>query len=218
MSALSFRNRTEAGRCLSHKLLGYENRKDVVVLALPGGSVAVAYEVAKVLRAPLDVFLVELVGVPGQDEVPVGGVASGGVRVLDESVMDIFGLSDRSLDYVVSSEQERLEQKERFFRGNRAAPDLSGRVVIFIDDGLTPGALLRTALAAVKRRSPTKLVTAMPVPQRRTCEEFADIADELVWVELCDAEHPGGIWYRDVEKITDFQVHELLEQAARERY
>ncbi len=205
-----FRDRTEAGQCLAGKLSEYANRSDVVVLALPRGGVPVAYEVARELRAPLDVFLVRKLGVPGQPELAMGAIATGGVRVLNESVVRGLDLAPDEIDSVARQEQQELDRRERVYRDERPPLDVRGRTVILIDDGLATGSTMRAAVEALRLQQPGRIVVAVPVAARLTCEEFESIADEIVCVETPEPFRAVGLWYGDFSQTTDAEVHELL--------
>src|SRR5438309_1915033 len=173
-----FRNRNEAGRLLAKKLTAYANRPDVLVLALPRGGVPVAYEVARALHAPLDIFLVRKLGVPGHEELAMGAIATGGVRVLNEDVVRSLGIPGGEIDAVAAEEQRELERREREYRGSRPAPDVRDRTVILIDDGLATGSTMRAAVAALRQQHPARIVVAVPVGAPDTCDEFKAEADE----------------------------------------
>src|SRR5256712_9772189 len=167
-----FRDRREAGQVLADRLTAYAGRPDVLVLALPRGGVPVAYEVAKALGAPLDVFLVRKLGVPGQEELAMGAIASGGVRVLNEDVISYLGIPGEVIDAVAAHEQRELERRERAYRDNRPPPEVNGRVVILIDDGLATGSTMRPAAAALREQKPARIVVAVPVSAPETCQQF----------------------------------------------
>ena len=180
---MQFANRISAGRLLAKKLETYANRSDVVVLALPRGGVPVAYEVARALNAPLDVFLVRKLGVPGYEELAMGAIASGGVRVLNESVVRYLDISDHVIDLIATEEQRELERRERVYRGASPPLDVSDRTVIIVDDGLATGSTMRAAVNALKNLRPDKIIVAAPVAARETCESFkADVDSTCVCV------------------------------------
>lgn len=214
---LSYRDRREAGRVLARLLEKYRGRDDVIVLALPRGGVPVAYEVARHLRAPLDVFVVRKLGVPGQEELAMGAIASGGVRFLNQDVLRHVGISPGIIDGVARRETEEIARRERQYRGNRPYPNLSGRVVILVDDGLATGSTMRAAVSAVRQRSPKKVVVAAPVAAAATCEEFESIADEIVCARTPEVFHAVSSWYDDFRQTADEEVRELLDAAERER-
>ena len=211
-----FRDRTDAGRQLAAKLAAYADRSDVLVLALPRGGVPVAFEVARELHAPLDVFLVRKLGVPGHEELAMGAIASGGVRVLNEDVVRMLRISDDVIDAVGAEERQELERRERTYRGNRPAPDVRGRTVILVDDGLATGSTMRAAIAALRQQRPARIVVAVPVGAPETCAEFQGEADEAVCARTPEPFYAVGLWYGDFSQTTDEEVHDLLERAAEE--
>jgi putative phosphoribosyl transferase len=206
-----FKNRAEAGRLLASRLRDYTDRSEVVVLALPRGGVPVAFEVARALRAPLDVFLVRKLGVPGQEELAMGAIASGGIRVLNEDVLRFIQVPDEVIDAVARSEQLELERRERLYRDNRTALDLTGRVVILVDDGLATGSSMRAAIAALKKQQPDKVVVAVPVAPASTCRELGSEVDDLVCLQMPEPFDGVGRWYDDFSQTTDEEVRSLLE-------
>jgi putative phosphoribosyl transferase len=208
-----FEDRRQAGRMLAEKLTHYRNQPDVLVLALPRGGVPVAFEVARTLLAPLDVFIVRKLGVPGQEEYAMGAIATGGVRVLNEDAVSALRIPSEVIDAVALKERKELERRERAYRGNRAAPDLTGRSVILVDDGLATGATMRAAAAAIRMQQPARTVVAVPVAARETCAEFRSEVDEIVCA-VTPAPFLGvGRWYKDFSQTSDEEVHDLLEKA-----
>src|SRR5687767_13421797 len=181
-----FRDRLEAGRLLADKLTAHAGRPDVLVLALPRGGVPVGYEVARALAAPLDVFLVRKLGVPGREELAMGAIASGGVRVLNEDVVNELRIPPRWIDAVAAQELAELRRREEAYRDGRPAPDVRGKVAILVDDGLATGASMRAAVSALKKLGPARLVVAVPVGASQTCRELGEIADEVVCAETPD--------------------------------
>jgi putative phosphoribosyl transferase len=214
--AARYRDRTHAGRELASKLLEYADRPDVIVLALPRGGVPVAFEVAKALRAPLDVFVVRKLGVPGHEEYAMGAIATGGVRVLDERVVRAAGVTRADLDAVTAAEQRELERRERQYRGDRPPPDVAGRTVILVDDGLATGSTMRAAVAALREERAARVVVAVPIAPPETCDAFRDIVDDIVCARTPEPFYAVGLWYEDFSQTTDDEVHELLERATRE--
>jgi putative phosphoribosyl transferase len=208
-----FQNRTDAGRKLAAKLLAYRDQPDVIVLGLPRGGVPVAYEVAKALHAPLDVFLVRKLGLPGHEELAMGAIASGGVRVLNDEVMRILPIPERVIDAVTAEETQELNRRERLYRGSRPPPDVRGRTVILVDDGLATGSTMRAAVKALRQLDPAKIVVAVPVGARQTCAEFQDEADEAVCATTPEPFYAVGYWYADFEPTSDDEVRVLLAQA-----
>jgi len=211
-----FRDRREAGQVLADRLTAYAGRPDVLVLALPRGGVPVAYEVARALGAPLDVFLVRKLGVPGQEELAMGAVATGGVRVLNEQVVGALGIPPSVIEAVAAWQQQELARRERLYRGDRPPPDVRGRTVILVDDGLATGSTMRAALAALRRQQPARLVVAVPTAAPETCDELRAEADDVVCATTPEPFDSVGLWYEDFSQTTDEEVRELLERAARD--
>ncbi len=209
-----FKDRTAAGQVLAKELAAYTNRSDVLILALPRGGVPVAFEVAKALKAPLDVFLVRKLGVPGQEELAMGALASGGVRVLNDEVVAGLGLSETIINKVAEKEQQELERRERLYRDDRPAPDLHGRTVILVDDGLATGATMRAAVRALPQQQPAQLVVGVPVSSPETCQEFQTEVDDIVCARTPRPFHSVGLWYDDFSQTTDDEVRDLLHSAA----
>jgi putative phosphoribosyl transferase len=209
-----FRNRTEAGRELAAKLANYAGRNDVLVLGLPRGGVPVAYEVARALGAPLDVFLVRKLGVPGHEELAMGAIASGDTRVLNKDVMSSLRLSEEDVDVVAARELEELRRRERLYRGDRPPPDVRGRVVILVDDGLATGSTMRAAVAALRQHKPARIIVAAPVGATDSCAELQNEADEAICAHVPEPFYAVGLWYEDFGQTTDEEVSSLLDQAA----
>jgi putative phosphoribosyl transferase len=211
-----FLDRTDAGRQLAALLTAYADRSDVLVLALPRGGVPVAYEVARALHAPLDVFLVRKLGLPGQEELAMGAIASGGVRVLNDEVVRALDIPDEVIDAVAADEQRELERRERLYRDDRPAPEVRGRTVLLVDDGLATGSTMRAAVAALRQQQPRRIVVAVPVAAAETGEELRAEVDDVVCARTPDPFYAVGVWYRSFAQTTDQQVHDLLERAAEE--
>ncbi|HEY2154209.1 MAG TPA: phosphoribosyltransferase, partial [Isosphaeraceae bacterium] len=209
-----FRDRREAGRVLARKLAKYAGRDDVIVLALPRGGVPVAYEVARALNAPLDVFLVRKLGVPGHEELAMGAIASGGVRALYQPVVRGLGIPDEVIDEVADAERDELDRRAREYRDGRPEPDLKGKIAILVDDGLATGASMRAAVEALRRAGPKRIVVAVPVAAPSTCEEFRGIADEVICARTPEPLRAVGIWYDDFSQTTDAEVRDLLTRAS----
>jgi predicted phosphoribosyltransferase len=209
-----FRDRTEAGQFLAGKLADYANRPDVLVLALPRGGVPVAYEVAQALHAPLDVFLVRKLGVPGHEELAMGAVASGGARVLNEDVVQALRIPEEVIAKVAAAEGQELKRRERAYRGDRPAPDVRGRTILLVDDGLATGSSMRAALAALRQQRPARLVVAVPIGAADTCAELRAESDETVCARTPEPFYAVGLWYDDFSQTTDEEVRDLLQRAA----
>jgi predicted phosphoribosyltransferase len=207
-----FHDRRAAGQALASLLGAYANRPDVLVLALPRGGVPVGAEVASALGAPLDVFVVRKLGVPGQEELAMGALAGGGVRVLDQDIIRGAGVTQDDVDRVSAMEAAELARREHQYRDNRPPPDVQGKTVVLVDDGLATGSSMRAAVLAVRARNPAKVVVAVPVGAPETCEAFRAIADDIVCVETPDPFQAVGLWYEDFSQTTDEEVHALLEQ------
>src|SRR2546423_11732798 len=205
-----FRDRTDAGRRLAARMPEYAGRSDVLVLAVPRGGVPVAFEVASALRAPLDVFLVRKLGVPGQEELAMGAIASGGVRVVNEAVVRHLDIAPEVLDAVAAREQEELERRERAYRDERPAPDVRGRTVILVDDGLATGSTMRAAALALRQKGPARVVVAVPVASREACGEFRGEGDDVGCAATPEPFMGVGRWYEDFSQTTDEEVRSLL--------
>lgn len=212
MAPQRFRDRSEAGRLLATKLSAYTGRPDVIVLGLPRGGVPVAFEVARALAAPLDVFLVRKLGVPGHEELAMGAVASGGVRVLNHDVIARLGIAPEEIDAVAASEMAELARREQLYRGGRAPPEVGGRTVILIDDGLATGATMRAAVAALRQLGPEGIVVAVPTAAPDICDDFKKLADKVVCYMTPERFLAVGRWYEDFGQIKDDQVCALLAQ------
>lgn len=209
-----FQSRSEAGRRLAARLLPYAGREDVLVLGLPRGGVPVAFEIAIAIDAPLDVFIVRKLGLPGHEEFGIGAIASGGVRVVDDSVLRAYDVDPDALERITERERLELERRERLYRDDRPFPTIEDRVVVLVDDGLATGSTMRAAIAALRRKRPSKIVVAVPVGARETCTAMVSLADEVVCLETPDPFYAVGLWYEDFEQTDDAEVHELLERAA----
>jgi putative phosphoribosyl transferase len=210
-----FRDRQHAGRELARALAPrYGGRDDVVVLALPRGGVPVAYEVATALGAPLDVFVVRKVGVPGHEELAMGAIASGGVLVLDEGVLRALGISRDELQRAVATERRELQRREAAYRGSREPPELAGKTIILVDDGLATGATMKAAAEAVRKYDPAAIVVAVPVASAQTCDEFRHEIDDIVCLVTPEPFHAVGLWYEDFSPTSDEEVQDLLARAS----
>jgi len=212
----AFSNRAEAGRQLAEKLDKYAGRKDLIVLGLPRGGVPVAYEVAKRLRAPLDVFIVRKLGVPGFEELAAGAIASGGVRVLNEDVMRAIPYADEAIEAVTARETAELERREQIYRQGRPPPELRDRIAILVDDGLATGATMRAAVKALRQSGAAKVVVAVPVGPPDTCLEIGQLADDTICLSTPPFFQAVGQYYEDFSQTSDADVRELLSRAAQE--
>jgi predicted phosphoribosyltransferase len=207
---LPFTNRRAAGIALADRLRRFAPRDDVVVLALPRGGVPVASEVSLALGAPLDVFVVRKLGLPGHPELAMGAIASGGVGVLNEDVVRWYRIPEAVIDAVARAERAELERRERAYRDGRAPMPIDGRTVILVDDGLATGSTMRAAVLAVRKLHPARVVVAVPVGARETCEGLRDIADEVVCAFMPEPFSAVGLWYADFSQTTDEEVRHLL--------
>jgi putative phosphoribosyl transferase len=211
----AFGDRREAGRTLAQMLQEYANRDDVVVLALPRGGVPVAFEVAQALHAPLDVFLVRKLGTPGHPELAMGAIASGGVKVLNDDVVQWLGISADQIDAVARAEQRELERREAAYRHGGSLPSLAQRVVILVDDGLATGSTMRAAVQAVNQQQPARVVVAVPVGARETCQELQSLAADVVCARMPFPFSAVGQWYLNFDQTSDEEVRALLADHAR---
>jgi predicted phosphoribosyltransferase len=210
MKPQRFHDRTDAGRRLAEKLAAYAGRPDILVLALPRGGVPVGYEVARALGAPLDVFVVRKLGVPGYEELAMGAVATGGVRVLNDEIVQGLGISEHEIDAAVARELQELARREQLYRGARPPPDVGGRTVILVDDGLATGATMRAAVEASRQQQPARTVVAVPTASPDTCEALKAEADDVICAMTPDPFFAVGHWYEDFTQTTDDEVRELL--------
>ena len=211
-----FTDRRDAGRTLAKQLSAYAGRPDVLVLALPRGGVPVAYEVARALDAPLDVFIVRKLGLPGHEELAIGAIASGGVRVLNEDIVRGLRIPDSVIDAVAQRELRELERRERAYRGDRPAPEAHGRTVILIDDGLATGASMRAAVAALRAQNPAEIIVAVPTAAPETCAALEPEVDKVVCATTPEPFYGVGRWYEDFSQTSDEEVRALLEEANRQ--
>jgi len=211
-----FKDRRDAGKQLAQELSAYAGRSDVIVLALPRGGVPVAYEVARALNAPLDIFIVRKLGLPGHEELAIGAIASGGIRVLNHDIVQALKIPQTMIDTVTRQELQELERRERAYRGDRPPPEVRGRTVILIDDGLATGASMRAAVAALRAQNPARIVVAVPTAAPETCAAFESEVDEIVCAMTPEPFYGVGRWYEDFSQTTDEEVRALLEEAARQ--
>ena len=212
-----FRDRSDAGRQLAAQLARYAGRPDVVVLALPRGGVPVGYEVARELGAPLDVFLVRKLGVPGHEELAMGAVATGGVRVLNDHVVSALGIPDYVIDAVAVWEERELARRERLYRGERPPPDVRGRTVILVDDGLATGATMHAAVRALREQRPARIVVAVPTASPETCERLKEEVDDVICAVTPEPFYAVSLWYENFSQTTDEEVRDLLARASTQR-
>lgn len=212
-----FRDRLDAGRQLAGKLRRYSDQADLLVLALPRGGVPVGYEVAQALHAPLDIFMVRKLGVPGHEELAMGAIATGGVRVLNDEVIRMLRISQPTIEAVAAQEQEELERREREYRGERSPPDVEGRTVVLVDDGLATGSTMLAAAKALREEGAERLVVAVPVAPPQTCEALQSEVDEVVCAVTPHPFYGVGMWYEDFTQTTDEEVRDLLSRASRKR-
>jgi putative phosphoribosyl transferase len=212
-----FRNRRDAGRKLAQELLHYANHSDVIVLALPRGGVPVAYEVALALNVPLDIFIVRKLGLPGQEELAIGAIASGGIRVLNEDLIHMLNIPEEVIEKVAERELQELQRREKLYRGNNPPPEVHDRTVILVDDGLATGASMRAAVAGLRVQHPARIVVAVPTAAPETCEAFQREMDEIVCAMTPEPFMGVGWWYEDFSQTTDEGVRLFLEDIRRRR-
>jgi putative phosphoribosyl transferase len=217
MRMILYRDRLEAGRILATKLTAYADRKDVVVLALPRGGVPVAFEVAKALQAPLDVFVVRKLGVPGHEELAMGAIATGGMYVVNEHVVHMLAIPDSVIEEVAEREQKELERREQLYRDDLPPPDVRDRTIILVDDGLATGSTMRAAVAALRKQHPAHIVVAVPVAAPVVRDEFKAEVDEIVCASTPEPFFGVGYWYEDFSQTSDEEVHDLLALSEQER-
>ena len=208
-----FTDRRDAGRVLAQKLLAYASQTDVIVLALPRGGVPVAYEVALALDAPLDIFLVRKLGLPGREELAIGAIASGGIRVLNEDIIRVLGVPEEVINIVARNELQELQRREHSYRGDRPGPELHDRKVILIDDGLATGASMRAAVVGVRAQHPARIIIAVPAASPELCNAFQFEVDEMVCAMTPEPFYGLSRWYEDFSQTTDAEVRMLLEEA-----
>ena len=215
MRAERFADRHEAGRALGQELKRkLASRQDIIVLALPRGGVPVAYHVAVALRAPLDVFIVRKLGVPGHEELAMGAIASGGVRVLNQDVLRYVPVPTSKIDEVAAREERELQRREKSYRGSRSPLSVAGKTVVIVDDGLATGSTMRAAVRALQAMRPAAVIVAVPVAARQICEEFRNEVDDIVCLRTPEPFDAVGLWYGDFSQTEDEEVHELLDRAA----
>ncbi len=198
---------------LASELTKYANRKDVIVLGLPRGGIPVAFEVAEKLHAPLDVFIVRKLGVPGHEELAMGAIATGGVRVLNENAVYELGISPETIDAVAGKEDQELRRREQAYRGHAASPQIRGQIVILVDDGIATGSTMRAAILALRKQHPARLIVAVPTAAASSYREISRQVDEMVALMAPEDFYAVGQWYEDFSQTTDAEVSRLLELA-----
>lgn len=211
-----FSDRRDAGRKLAQRLIAYARRTDVIVLALPRGGVPVAYEVALALHAPLDIFIVRKLGLPGHEELAIGAIGSGGVRVLNHDIVQYLNIPNELIEAVAKREIQELERREREYRGNRPPVDVKDRTVILIDDGLATGASMRAAVAGLRTLNPAQIVVAVPTAAPETCEAMEPEVDQMICATTPEPFYGVSRWYEDFSQTTDEEVRMLLQEANRQ--
>jgi putative phosphoribosyl transferase len=211
-----FRDRTDAGRILADRLAPYLQDQNVLILALPRGGVPVGFEVAKRFNADLDVFIVRKIGVPGQEELAMGAVASGGVRVLNDSIVQELGISRGIVDQATEREKREIERREWLYREGRPALNPAGRTVVLVDDGVATGATMLAAARSLRLQRPKRIIVAVPVASSVACDEFRAHVEEVVCAETPEPFYAVGVWYGDFAQTTDDEVRTLLERASRQ--
>ena len=211
-----FKDRRDAGKKLAQKLSAYASRSDVVILALPRGGVPVAYEVALTLNAPLDIFTVRKLGLPGHEELAMGAIATGGARVINQDVVRSFHVPQGVVEAVAKQELRELERRERAFRGDRMMREVHDKTAILIDDGLATGASMQAAIKGLRAKDPTRIVVAVPTAPLETCEAFKQLVDEMICATTPEPFYGVGQWYEDFSQVTDDQVQTFLEQASQQ--
>jgi putative phosphoribosyl transferase len=212
-----FANRKEAGQKLALRLRKYANRGDIVVLGAPRGGVPVAFEIAVDLKAPLDVFVLRKLGVPGREELAFGAIASGGVRILNRDIVEGLGITGLDIERVTRAEKQELERRERTYRGGKAPLNVSGLTIILVDDGIATGSTMKAAVRALRQMKPARIVIAVPVAPPSTCNQLRSEADELVCLETPQPFYGVGQFYSDFSQVSDEEVKELLDAAPRAR-
>ncbi len=210
-----FPNRTEAGRGLAMRLRSYANRKDVTVLGIPRGGVPVAFEIARMLKAPLDILVLRKLGVPGHEELGFGAIASGGIRALNPEIVEALRISTLDIEAVTNREVKELKRRERAYRGDRPALDVRGRTVILVDDGIATGSGMRAAVNALRQMNPARIVIAVPVAPASTCDHLRQEVDDLICLAMPEPFYGVGQFYNDFSQVSDQEVNELLDRAAR---
>jgi predicted phosphoribosyltransferase len=215
MSRARFRDRFDAGRQLAAALRHYTDQPNLLVLALPRGGVPIGYEISRSLNAPLDLMLVRKLGVPGQEELAMGAIASGGIRIVSEDIVAAFAIPERVIATVAANEEDELDRRERIYRDQQPPPVVRGRRIILVDDGLATGSTMRAAAAALREQQPERLIVAVPVAPSSTCAELSREVDEVCCLLTPEPFFSVGIWYRDFTQTTDEEVRSLLADSVR---
>ncbi|MBD2355899.1 phosphoribosyltransferase [Tolypothrix sp. FACHB-123] len=208
--SIKFRTRTEAGKFLARELTAYADCEDLLVLGLPRGGVPVAYEVAKALDAPLDICLVRKIGVPGHQELAMGAITSGGIRVLNYDVISSLAITEQTINKVTADEWQELQRRDRVYRGDRPPLNVKNRTVILVDDGIATGSTMRAAIALLKQQQPRRIVVAIPVAPPETCDKLSEQVEEVVCLKMPEQMYAVGVWYEDFSQTTDEEVRYLL--------
>ena len=211
-----FKDRRDAGRKLAQKLSAYARGQNTLILALPRGGVPVAYEVALSLNVPLDIFIVRKLGLPGREELAIGAIASGGIRILNSDIIRMLSIPDEVINFVARRELQELQRRERHYKGNHPSPEIRDRTVILIDDGLATGASMRAAVAGLRAQHPARIIIAVPIAAAETCDMFRAEVDEVVCAITPEPFHGVSRWYEDFSQVTDEEVRTLLEEANRQ--
>jgi putative phosphoribosyl transferase len=208
-----FKNRREAGKLLAEKLIHYKNKSDILVLALPRGGVPVAFEVAKSLNAEMDIFIVRKLGIPGHEELAMGAIATGGIRIMNEDVLRMINIPLSAIELVTHQELLEIKRREEQYRGNTPEPMVSAKTVIIIDDGLATGSSMKAAISALKRQGPASITVAVPVAEAGVCNNFKQIVDDVICVKTPVNFRAVGMWYEDFTQTSDQEVIDLLKEA-----
>lgn len=209
---MNYDDRYQAGRVLADSLKDYAKRTDVIILALPRGGVPVGYEIANKLSLPLDIFIVRKLGVPGHEELAMGAIASGEVTVFNDEIVNMLHIQKDAIKRIQKSEQEELSRRELLYRGQKPFPELTGKTIILVDDGIATGYTMRAAIAALKQKKPIKIIVAVPVAAQSTCDEIASLVDEIICPMRPVNFYAVGLWYNNFSQTTDEEVMELLRQ------